>query len=79
MVHTVHKGPYESCEPTYLKLFAWIETKGLLISGPIREVYPNDPRVVKPEEIITEIFIPVGLTFFPSVKAERGLEPFIYS
>jgi hypothetical protein len=42
-------------------------------------VYPNDPRVVKPEEIITEIFIPVGLTFFPSVKAERGLEPFIYS
>ena len=60
MVHTVHKGPYESCEPTYLKLFAWIETKGLLISGPIREVYPNDPRVVKPEEIITEIFIPVG-------------------
>jgi AraC family transcriptional regulator len=25
MVHTIHKGPYESCELTYLKLFAWIE------------------------------------------------------
>ncbi|MDD1700352.1 MAG: GyrI-like domain-containing protein [Methanoregula sp.] len=59
MVHTVHKGPYESCEPTYLKLFAWIKEKGLKISGPIREVYPNDPRQVKPEEIITEIFVPV--------------------
>jgi AraC family transcriptional regulator len=59
MVYTVHKGPYESCEPTYLKLFAWIETQGLQISGPIREVYPNDPREVKPEEIITEIFVPV--------------------
>lgn len=59
MVHTVHKGPYESCEPTYLNLFAWIETQGLRISGPIREVYPNDPRVVKPEEIITGIFVPV--------------------
>ena len=59
MVHIVHKGPYESCEPTYQKLFAWIETQGLHISGPIREVYPNDPRVVKPEEIITEIFVPV--------------------
>jgi effector-binding domain-containing protein len=59
MVHTVHRGPYESCEPTYLKLFAWIETQGLHISGPIREVYPNDPRVVKPEEIITGIFVPV--------------------
>ena len=59
MVHTVHKGPYESCEPTYQKLFAWIEAHGLPISGPIREVYPNDPRVVTPEEIITEIFVPV--------------------
>ena len=59
MVYTVHRGPYETCEPTYLKLFSWIETQGLQISGPIREVYPNDPRVVKPEEIITEIFVPV--------------------
>jgi effector-binding domain-containing protein len=59
MAHTVHRGPYESCEPTYLKLFAWIETQGLQISGPIREVYPNDPRAVKPDEIITEIFVPV--------------------
>jgi AraC family transcriptional regulator len=59
MVHTVHRGPYESCEPTYLKIFFWIEKQGLHISGPIREVYPNDPRVVKPEEIITEIFVPV--------------------
>jgi AraC family transcriptional regulator len=38
MAHTVHRGPYESCEPTYLKLFAWIETQGLQISGPIRKV-----------------------------------------
>jgi effector-binding domain-containing protein len=59
MVHTIHKGPYDSCEPTYHKLFAWIETQGLHISGPIREVYPNDPRLVKPEDIITEIFVPV--------------------
>ena len=59
MAHTIHYGPYESCEPTYLKLFAWIKEKGLHISGPIREVFPNDPREVKPEEIITEIFVPV--------------------
>ena len=60
MVHAIHKGPYESCEPTYLKVFAWIEYRGLRISGPIREVYPNDPREVTPEEIITEIFVPVS-------------------
>lgn len=59
MVHIVHHGPYESCEPTYQRLFTWIETRGLHISGPIREVYLNDPRQVKPEEILTEIFVPV--------------------
>jgi effector-binding domain-containing protein len=60
MVHTIHYGPYETCEPTYLKLFAWIKEKGLQISGPIREVYPNDPREVSPDKIITEIFVPVN-------------------
>jgi effector-binding domain-containing protein len=60
MAHTIHYGPYESCESTYLELFAWIKEKGLRISGPIREVYPNDPREVPPEKIITEIFVPVS-------------------
>ena len=60
MAHTIHFGPYESCESTYLELFAWIKEKGLRISGPIREVYPNDPREVPPEKIITEIFVPVS-------------------
>lgn len=59
MVRTVHKGPYDTCEPTYLALFSWIEQHHLKISGPIREIYPNDPREVKPEEIMTEILVPV--------------------
>jgi effector-binding domain-containing protein len=59
MVHAVHKGPYETCEPTYLRVFAWIAEKGLSISGPVREVYTNDPGMVQPGELITEIYIPV--------------------
>lgn len=59
MVRTVHKGPYETCEPTYLALFSWIEAHKLHIAGPIREIYPNDPREVKPEEILTEILVPI--------------------
>jgi len=43
MAHVVHKGPYETCEPTYLALFAWIEEKRPTICGPIREAFPNDP------------------------------------
>lgn len=59
MVHAVHKGPYNTCETTYFALFAWIQERRLTITGPIREAYPNDPRIVLPEEIITEIFVPV--------------------
>jgi effector-binding domain-containing protein len=59
MAHAIHRGPYETCEPTYLSLFAWIEERGLTITGPIREAYANDPRTVTPEEIVTDIFVPV--------------------
>lgn len=60
MARTFHKGPYEACEPTYMKLFSWIIEQDLKITGPIRELYHNDPNEVKPEEILTEILAPVG-------------------
>lgn len=50
MAHTAHTGPYETCEPTYLAMFDWIRNNGLAICGPVREVYPNDPREVPPED-----------------------------
>jgi effector-binding domain-containing protein len=59
MARTFHRGPYEACEPTYLALFTWICEHNLQISGPIRELYHNDPNEVKPEEILTEILAPV--------------------
>jgi len=59
MVRAVHRGPYETCEPTYLALFSWIESHNLQIDGPLREVYQNDPGEVKPEDILTEILVPV--------------------
>ncbi|HII77225.1 MAG: Bacterial transcription activator, effector binding domain [Methanoregulaceae archaeon PtaU1.Bin059] len=59
MVRTVHKGPYDTCEPTYLALFSWMEKHRLQVAGPIREIYPNDPREVKPEDILTEILVPI--------------------
>jgi effector-binding domain-containing protein len=58
-MRTVHRGPYETCEPTFLALFSWIESRHLQIADPIREVYTNDPGEVKPEEILTEILVPV--------------------
>ena len=59
MAKTIHKGPYEQCTSTYEKLFAWIKQNGKTITGPIREVYLNDPREVGMEEALTEIYAPI--------------------
>lgn len=59
MAKIIHKGPYEKCASTYEKLYAWIEQNGKRISGPVREVYINDPREVGIEEALTEIYAPI--------------------
>ena len=60
MAMIVHTGPYEESEPAYEALFQWVEEKGRQVVGPIREVYLNDPWVVEPEEILTEIYAPIA-------------------
>jgi len=60
MAKIIHKGPYDKCETTYNKIFAWIEKNGKKIAGPIREAYLNDPREVGLEEALTEIYIPIN-------------------
>lgn len=60
MAKILHKGPYQDCQPTYEKLYSWIEQQGKKIIGPVREVYLNDPNEVTPEEILTEIYAPIG-------------------
>ncbi len=60
MAKTIHKGPYEECGPTYERLYKWIDEQGKKITGPVREVYLNDPREVGPKETLTEIYAPIG-------------------
>ena len=60
MARIIHRGSYEECGPSYEKLFRWIREKKENITGPIREVYINDPNEVPKEEILTEILAPVG-------------------
>ncbi len=59
MAMIVHQGPYEQCASTYKTLFAWIAENHKKVAGPTREVYLNDPRKVPPEEILTEIYVPI--------------------
>ena len=60
MARTVHKGPYQECESTYMKLFEWLQENNHQIVGPIREGYVNDPGEVGPEEILTIIYVPIS-------------------
>ena len=59
MAKIVHKGPYDQCESTYNKVFAWIEKNGKQIAGPSREAYLNDPNEVGLDEALTVIYIPI--------------------
>jgi AraC family transcriptional regulator len=55
----VHIGPYAKASETIQKLMAWVASQGYVAAGPVLERYMNNPMQVKPEELRTEIWIPV--------------------
>ncbi|PVX23405.1 MAG: transcriptional regulator [Candidatus Bathyarchaeum sp.] len=59
MVKTVHKGPYREEGATYEKLFAWLEENNKTITGPMREIYLNDPHAVSEDDLLIEIYAPI--------------------
>ena len=57
---TRHVGPYEEAGLADLALHAWAEERGLEASGPLREVYRNDPAEVPPEALETDVILPLS-------------------
>jgi effector-binding domain-containing protein len=55
----VHKGSYESIGEAYEKLLEFVRENDLEVTGPMMDLYLNDPNTVKPDDILTEIQIPV--------------------
>jgi AraC family transcriptional regulator len=57
-----HRGPYEKLEETYHLLFReWVPTCGhQLRSFPCFEVYQNDPAKTRPEDLVTDIYVPLA-------------------
>jgi effector-binding domain-containing protein len=51
----IHKGSYETIGPAYAKLYDYVVRSELELSGPMMDVYLNDPNTVEPDEILTEI------------------------
>ncbi len=57
-----HRGPYDTLEETYRQLFReWVPTSGReLSSAPCFEVYHNDPSTTRPEDLVTDIYVPLA-------------------
>jgi len=67
VVKATHTGPYEEAANLYPEIFKFMEEKGLTQAGPIMERFLNNPEEVAPEELQTEIWIPVS----PTVEEEE--------
>ena len=59
VVSLIHKGSYETIGSAYAKLYDYVVRSELELSGPMMDVYLNDPNTVDPDEILTEIQAPV--------------------
>jgi effector-binding domain-containing protein len=55
----VHKGSYETIGPAYAKLYEYVVREGFELSGPMMDLYLNDPNTVAPSEVLTEIQAPI--------------------
>ena len=55
----VHKGSYEIIGMEYKNLYEYIMKNGLEMTGPMMDIYLNDPNTVEPDDILTEIQAPV--------------------
>jgi AraC family transcriptional regulator len=58
---TTHIGPYDKLGQTYAKLYGqWIVQSGReLWSEPCLEFYLNDPESTDPEDLLTDIHVPL--------------------
>ena len=58
-VKVVNTGPYESLDAAYSRLDAYVAANGLEPNGGPWESYVDDPTLTAPDQLRTEIFVPV--------------------
>lgn len=56
----MHTGAYETVDQTYPKVFEFIGKQNMMPAGPTMERFLSDPQQVAPEELKTEIWVPVS-------------------
>ena len=56
----VHVGPYNQLADTYNRIMGHMQKEGLQPVGPCWEIYMNDPDTTPEEDLVTEIYFPIG-------------------
>ena len=52
-------GPYEKMNPAYEKIFKHVDDNGYKVVWPVYDQYLNNPMEAKPEDLRTQIIIPL--------------------
>jgi effector-binding domain-containing protein len=55
----LYKGPYDGMEPAWRTLMEWVGANERQPSGPLREIYLSDPETVAPQDLLTELVVPL--------------------
>lgn len=60
VVYAILKGPYAEVAKEYPYIFEWMEEKGYKLCGaPLREIYLEAGPDIPPEQLVTEVQIPI--------------------
>jgi AraC family transcriptional regulator len=59
VVYAILKGPYDEVAKEYPVMMQWAKEKGYQVSGPLTEIYLEAGPDVPPEQLVTEVRIPI--------------------
>lgn len=55
-----YRGSYDGLSEQWQRLMTWVASSGRTPGAPPREVYLNEPGVVAPEELLTQLVMPLA-------------------
>ena len=56
----LYKGPYDGMTSSWGRLMEWVGASGRRPGGPLREIYLGDPETTAPEDLLTELVVPLA-------------------